>query len=175
MAYKNKTFISFASEDINYYRMMTAWKANKKIDFNFHDAHDLNTALDTSKPETIKRRLRERLSNSKQVILLIGNVTKVKASKSSSFIYYEVEVIKNLGLPIILVNLNQKRKSDTTRIPTQLGNPLYTITTTFQPKIIKYALDEFPDAYYYNENVVGDKKKVGPYYYKDIVYEGLEL
>ena len=58
MAYSNKTFVSFASEDIRSYRLMTAWKANQKIDFNFYDAHDLNTARDTSQPETIKRRLR---------------------------------------------------------------------------------------------------------------------
>ena len=61
MAYRNKTFVSFASEDIAYYRLMTAWRENQHIDFSFHDAHDLNDALDTSQPETIRRRLRERL------------------------------------------------------------------------------------------------------------------
>ncbi len=57
---------------------MTAWNSKRKIEFNFHDAHDLNTALDTSTPETIKRRLRERLVNTKQVLLLIGDETKAK-------------------------------------------------------------------------------------------------
>lgn len=51
---------------------MCAWKTNEKIDFNFHDAHDLNTALDTSQPDTIRRKLRERLANTKQIILLDG-------------------------------------------------------------------------------------------------------
>jgi hypothetical protein len=59
MAYRNKTFVSFASEDINYYRLMQAWKANEHIDFNFYDAHDLNTALDSSQQDTIERRLSE--------------------------------------------------------------------------------------------------------------------
>jgi hypothetical protein len=73
MAYRNKTFVSFASEDLSSYRLMTAWKANKNIEFNFIDAHDLNTALDTSQPETIRRRLRERVTNTKQVVLLLGS------------------------------------------------------------------------------------------------------
>ena len=61
MPYRNKTFVSFASEDIQSYRLMRAWRANEHIDFDFYDAHDLNIALDTSQPETIRRRLRERL------------------------------------------------------------------------------------------------------------------
>lgn len=62
MAYRNKTFVSFASEDIRSYRLMEAWRSNRNIEFDFHDAHDLNTARDTSDAETIRRRLRERLA-----------------------------------------------------------------------------------------------------------------
>lgn len=175
MAYRNKTFISFASEDIKSYRLMQAWKENEKIDFNFYDAHDLNTARDTSKPETIKQRLRERLANAKQIILLIGDETKKKAAKSDSFIHYEVEVIQKLDLPIIFANLNQSRKSESSRIPTLLGSPLYTISTSFQPKIIKYALDDFPPDFESNKKVNDDKKKSGPYHYKKSVYEKLGL
>ena len=54
MAYRNKTFVSFASEDIDYYRIMCAWRKNEHIEFDFHDAHDLNVALDTSRPDTIR-------------------------------------------------------------------------------------------------------------------------
>ena len=69
MAYRNKVFISFDGDnDIHYYRLMQAWKQNNNIPFNFYDAHDLNTALDTSTEETIKRRLRERLRNTKVYI-----------------------------------------------------------------------------------------------------------
>ena len=70
MSYKNKTYIAFASEDIKFYRMMEAWRDNDKIDFNFSDAHDLFISRDTSKPETIKKNLRERLKNAKQIVLL---------------------------------------------------------------------------------------------------------
>lgn len=175
MSYKNKTFISFASEDIKYYRLMTAWNANKNMDFNFYDAHDLNTARDTSKPETINRRLRERLSNTKQVILLVGDETREKASRTSSFIHYEVQVIRDLGVPVILVNLNKSRKSQSSKIPVALGDPLYTISVPFNPHIIKYALDKFPATYKNNQKEIESDRKKGPYYYKDSVYERLGL
>ncbi len=35
MAYRNKTYVAFASEDINLYRLMEAWCENDKIDFDF--------------------------------------------------------------------------------------------------------------------------------------------
>ncbi|MDO8362250.1 MAG: hypothetical protein Q7V88_05090 [Actinomycetota bacterium] len=67
MSYRNKTYVAFASEDIHNYRLMEAWRENTKIDFSFFDAHDLYVARDTSKPETIKARLRERLNNAKRL------------------------------------------------------------------------------------------------------------
>jgi hypothetical protein len=49
MAYRNKTYIAFdGDEDIRYYRLMTAWKAHDGFSMNFQDAHDLNTARDSS-------------------------------------------------------------------------------------------------------------------------------
>ena len=49
MAYRNKTYVAFdGDKDIHYYYLMRAWKDNDNVDFNFYDAHDLNTALDTS-------------------------------------------------------------------------------------------------------------------------------
>lgn len=70
MSYRNKTYVAFASEDISSYRLMEAWRDNAHIYFNFYDAHDIYGARDSSTPETIKRRLRERLNNAKQVVLL---------------------------------------------------------------------------------------------------------
>jgi hypothetical protein len=175
MAYRNKTFVSFASEDLNSYWLMTAWKKNKNIDFDFYDAHDLNTARDTSHPDTIKRRLRERLANAKQIILLVSDVTRSKAARSNSFIHYEIDVIKTLDLPIVFANINQSRKSDSLRIPAALGSPSYTISTSFQPLIIKYALDKFPADYAKNKLATGTNKKVGPYHYKESVYQSLGI
>jgi hypothetical protein len=169
MAYRNKTFASFASEDIHYYRLMCAWRENKKIEFNFHDAHDLNTALDTSQPDTIRRRLRERLANTKQVVLLVGDQTRPIAARPTRFLHYEVEVIQRLGLPVVFANLNGARTVQNTMLPRVLSAE-YTISVSFQPAIIKYALDDFVDGY-----AIAKRTKSGPYQYKSSVYRQLGL
>ena len=73
MTYRNKTYVCFdADNDIHYYRLMLAWKQNDNTDFQFYNAHDLNRLLPTSNEETIKRKLRQRLLNTKVFIVLIG-------------------------------------------------------------------------------------------------------
>lgn len=169
MAYRNKTFVSFASENIVSYRLMCAWKKNQRIAFDFHDAHDLNIALDTSQPDTIRRRLRERLSNTKQVVLLVGDETRAVAARPSRFLHYEVEVIQRLGLPVVFANLNSVRVVQSARLPVKLASQ-YSISVSFQPTIIKYALDEFVASY------AGESStKTGPHHYKAHVYKDLGL
>ena len=103
MAYRNKTYIAFdGDEDIRYYRLMTAWAAHPGFDFDIYDAHDLNTARDSSQEESIKRQLRERFANSKAFVLLIGEKTK----NLTKFVKWEIETAVRLELPIIAVNLN---------------------------------------------------------------------
>lgn len=174
MPYKNKTFVSFASEDIRYYRLMCAWKENEKIDFDFHDAHDINVARDSSQADTINRRLRERLVNTKQVIMLIGDVTRRKAADPDTFVYYEARTILRLDLPIILANVNRSREAQVDRVPDVLLKP-YTISTSFGPTILRYALDRFPGDYFANSNLPKIAQKEGLYYYPTSVYEGLGL
>lgn len=170
MTYRNKTFVSFASENLHQYYLMCAWNKNSRIDFNFYDAHDLNTARDTSTPQTIRRRLRERLKNAKQVVMLIGDDSRRKAARQSSFFSYEVSVIDELNLPIVFANLNGSRNSQKHRLPSRLHNR-YTISTSFQPKIIKYALDEYPPLYASSRQ----KRTKGPHFYRALVYRDLGL
>ncbi len=172
MAYRNKTYVAFASENIRDYRMMEAWRDNEHIDFNFHDAHDLVTALDTSLPETIRRRLRERLNNTKQVVLLVGDVTRRKAADPSTFLYYEVETIAKLNLPVVFVNLNQSRGVQKDRLPQALLEP-YSISVSYQPRIVQYALDNYVGAFQSNLSATSPKR--GPYHYKAHVYADLGL
>ena len=173
MAYRNKTFVSFASEDIAHYRIMMAWNANEHIDFNFHDAHDLNTALDTSQPETIRRRLRERLANTKQVVMLIGDSTRSKAADPSSFIHYEAEVISHLDVPVVLANLNGHRGVPEGRIPDAVW-PLNTVSVAFRAKIIRLALDGFPDEWQ-REHQQRERTNEARRVYNDDVYRKLDL
>ncbi|QAY69485.1 TIR domain-containing protein [Xylanimonas protaetiae] len=169
MSYRNKTYVAFASEDINYYWMMTAWRANKHIDFNFHDAHDLNTARDTSTPETIKRRLRERLANTKQVVLLGSPDGKRKGGNGTSFFAYEVETVISLGLPVVIANLDGSRTVKRSNIPDPLlTSGYYTESVSFGATIIKYALDDYASRF-------ASSSQTGPYYYNNDVYDQLGL
>lgn len=169
VSYRNKTYVAFASEDIRCYRLMEAWRDNDNIEFDFHDAHDLVTALDTSQPETIRRRLRERLNNAKQVVFLGSQKGKSKAGDGKSFLFYEVETIAKLNLPVVIANLDGDRTIDRNFIPQRfLDDDHYTESVSFQPAIIKYALDYYAPAFPKSD-------KTGPHYYKASVYEQLGI
>ena len=169
MSYRNKTYVAFASEDIRYYWLMEAWRENAKIDFSFFDAHDLYVARDTSKPETIKGRLRERLKNAKQIVLLGSASAKRKGGDGSSFLSYEVDTIIRSGLPVVIANLNGDRTINRTFIPKPLLDiEYYTISVSFQPTIIKFALDDYVP-------VFNSGGRSGPHQYKSSVYTRLGL
>ena len=124
------------------YRYMRGWKVNKHIDFNFHDAHDLNVITDRASPDQVRRKLRERFSSGKQAIVLIGENTRHK----HRFVRWEMEVALDLELPIVAVNLNQKRQLDVERCPSILRGE-YVLHVPFRARIIKWALDIFPEAH----------------------------
>lgn len=169
MSYRNKTYVAFASEEIHYYRLMEAWRDNDKIAFEFYDAHDLFQARDTSLPETIKARLRERMKNVKQVVLLGSAKAKSKGSDGVSFLAHEVKVMMEFNLPVVVANLDQDRTVDRNFIPTPLLDAdYYTLSVSFQPKIIMKALDSYAPAFQ-------GSKESGPHYYKSAVYEELGL
>ena len=166
MPYRNKTYVCFdGDEDMRYYRLMTAWKASEYTDFNFHNAHDLNSARDTSQEESIKRQLRERFANSKTFVVLIGEKTKLLRK----FVQWEMEVALRLGLPIIAVNLNGARQR------TDLSSPAIrdelAIHVPFGQKIIQHAMDNWPQSH---ANYTREGKS-GAYHYNESVYRSLGL
>ena len=169
MSYRNKTYVAFASEDIAMYRLMEAWRDNEHIDFNFYDAHDLFVSLDTSKPETIKRNLRERMKNAKQIVLLGSSHARQKGSDGTSFLAYEVDVLMEFNLPVVVANLGGDRTVCRDFIPRPLLDAdYYTVSVSFQPKIIAHALDK------YAANFAASAKK-GPDKYEPSVYRDLGL
>ncbi len=107
MAYRNGTYIAFHAEgstdptasDIKYYRMLKAWHEHDGVDFRFVNSHEKVAAVrDTSQAATIKRSLRARLDNSKNMILIIGRRTKF----DTDFVPYEIAyAVDTCGIPII--------------------------------------------------------------------------
>lgn len=167
MSYRNKTYVCFDGDtDIHYYRLMCAWKQNDGINFNFYDAHDLNYAKDTSTEETIKRRLRERLHNTKVFVVLIGEKTRYL----HKFVRWEIEQALLLDIPIIGVNLNGLRSIDDERCPPIIRDQL-SIYISFNAAIMQYALENWPESYMKYKK----QGESGAYRYKDEVYKKLKL
>jgi MTH538 TIR-like domain (DUF1863) len=166
MAYRNKTYVIFDGDsDMWAYRFMRGWKANARMDFDFVDAHDIRPLTDRASEDTVKRTLRERLSNTKQAIVLVGEKTK----SLYRFVRWEIETCLDLDIPIVVVNLNGKRTLDRTLCPPILHEEL-AIHVSFNRAIIRHALDRFPESY---ENT--DPADDGPRRYKEAVYSRLGL
>ncbi len=167
MAYRNKTYVCFDGDtDMHYYRLMQAWHQNDNTDFSFYNAHDLNYARDTSEEESIKRQLRERLKNSKLLVVLIGERTRYLFK----FVRWEMEQAIGLDLPIIGVNLNGLRQQDAERCPPVIRNEL-AIHISYNAAIMQHALENWP-ATHASLRASG---KTGPHYYNPGVYNGLGL
>jgi len=167
MGYRNKTYIAFdADNDIHYYRLMQAWKQSDNITFNFYNAHDLNNLMIESSEETIKRKLRERLNNTKVFVLLVGEQTRFLYK----FVRWEIEQALKLNLPIICVNLNGKRSIDFDSCPPILRNEL-ALHISYNAKIIEKALTDWEIIHYEYKN----QNKTGDFYYNDGVYKNLGL
>lgn len=166
MAYRNKTYIVFDGDnDMHYYRLMTAWKANDGFSLNFHNAHELNTARDSSQEESIKQQLRVRFANSKLLVVLIGANTKYL----TKFVKWELEVALRLGIPIVGVNLNMNRQMDDL-CPATIRDQLV-VHTSFNHNIIEYALDNWPIDF----QKLRRAGTTGPHFYNNDVYRQLGL
>ena len=167
MPYRNKTFVSFDGDtDMHYYRLMQAWKQHDGFDFNFYNAHDLNTARDTSQEASIKAQLAERMRNTKVFVLLVGEKTRYLYK----FVRWEIEQAIRRDLPIIGINLNGARSMDQERCPSVLEAEL-AIHVSFNVAIMQYALDNWPSSHLRHRQ----QSESGPYYYKTEVYRELGL
>lgn len=166
MSYRNKTYVIFdGDEDMWAYRFMRGWKVNDNIDFDFLDAHDLKPLTDRAGEETVKRRLRERLGNTKQAIVLIGEKTK----NLHRFIRWELQSCIDKDIPLVAVNLNGLRNQDTDRCPPVIRDK-YVVHVPFKLKIIQYALDNFPGEYSRR-----DKASIGARHYNESLYKDLGI
>ncbi|NCD35082.1 MAG: hypothetical protein EOL87_16905 [Spartobacteria bacterium] len=98
-----------AAKDFVYYNLLRAWKGADSS-FPFIDSHDKNyNVRDGSDWEkTLKPRIRDRISQSKNIVLFLSSVTI-----SSRAIREEIEYgINTQGLPIIVVYPEKSEKSD---------------------------------------------------------------
>ena len=108
MAYRNGTYVAFDGEgeqnptkgDLRYLGVLRAWQSNENIDFNYVDSHKKTYQVkDTSSESTLKLRLRERMSNSKNMLVVVSPETNY----DRGLLNWEVETaINDYKLPVVV-------------------------------------------------------------------------
>ncbi len=123
MAYRNGNYSAFyvsepfsesnlgahSTKDFVSYNLLRAWKGSDST-FPFNDSHSKNyNVRDGSDWEkTLKPRIRERISSSKNIVLFLSSVTK-----SSKALREEIDYgINTCELPVIVVYPEYSEKSD---------------------------------------------------------------
>lgn len=107
MAYRSGTYVAFHADgtsdptesDMKYYRLVEAWKNNDKLELSFVNSHEKASSVrDSSKRKTLEDSLLERLRNSKNILLIIGDTTK----NDRDWIPFEIsKAIDSYNLPVI--------------------------------------------------------------------------
>lgn len=76
MAYRNKTYIAGDwDNDHDAVEQIYKWKDSNRWGLDFHDAHAMKQARDSSLPCSIKKSLKERMDASKRFVLIVGDHT----------------------------------------------------------------------------------------------------
>lgn len=108
MAYRNGTYVAFHADgnnrpggrsDIDYYNMLKAWTDKTDDEFSMINSHDKASAVkDSSLHSTLRNSLLERLRNSKNMLLVIGETTR----NDTDWIPFEIQkAVDDYGIPII--------------------------------------------------------------------------
>jgi hypothetical protein len=122
------------------YAYMNGWKANKNIDFDYKDAHDLDTTTGRAQDEQyVKSKLRERMKNSSAVVVLVGEKTK----NLYKYVRWELELAIELGLPIIVANLNKANRKDDNRCPAIIRD-VCAVHIPYTLEALKHAMAKWP-------------------------------
>ncbi|WP_370577856.1 hypothetical protein ABX014_03110 [Snodgrassella alvi] len=123
MSYRNGNYCAFyvenpsnqsnlaehATKDFVYYNQLRMWKG-KDSSFPFIDSHNKNYNVcdDSDWKNTLKPRLRERIRNSKNIILILSSITKNSIPLKEE-IDYGINVQE---LPVIVIYPDFKTKDD---------------------------------------------------------------
>lgn len=178
MAYRNGTYVAFYAQgtsdptesDMKYYNLLRAWDKNSDFEFEFINSHEKTRAVrDSSTKATLEDVLKERLRNSKNMILIIGSTTKFDRDWIPLEISYAIDDCK---IPIIAAYPNY----DYIMVPNQLSDlwpaslqarvnsgVARVIHIPFREKAIMAAISQFD----YN-----NYPKTSLSYYTKITYQG---
>lgn len=152
-------YVAFdGDEDKWAYAYMKGWKTNDRVDFDFEDAHGLDNMTARAQGEQyVKSMLKERLKKSDAFILLVGEKTK----NLYKYVRWEIELAMEIGLPIIVANLNQTNSLDSARCPAILRDAC-AVHIPYKKDAIKFALADWTAAW---RRMDATEKSKGWFYY----------
>ena len=177
MAYRNGTYVAFHAQgtnlpgksDMDYYNLMKAWSAKTDDDFAMINSHEKACAVrDTSKKATLRASLQERLRNSRNLVLIIGEATRL----DTDWVPFEIEkAVDVYALPIIAAYTDYSCITAPAELrplwPNALSRRIYNETARvihipFKKEPLKAAIDQFDHnnlpnssmAYYRRESYV---------------------
>lgn len=135
MTYRTKAYIAGDwDNDKDAVEQLYKWKKGKKWSLDFHDAHEMTQARDSSLPCSIKKSLKLRMDASKLFVLVVGEHTNTVTKGSChlcdsynsyleycasgnsidkrSFIKYECDKAVEAGIKIVVLYNNTKVNRD---------------------------------------------------------------
>jgi hypothetical protein len=158
MAYRNGTYIAFHAQgstdptdsDIKYYRLLLAWHENEDIELRLVNSHEKTAAVrDTSLKETLRNRLKERLRNSRNMVLILTDTTR----NDTDWVPFEIRhAIDECEIPIIAAYPGYKSirypESHRHKWPTALAYRIdngtaHVIHVPFKQEPLKEAIETF--------------------------------
>lgn len=159
-----------ATYDFVYYNNLRMWKG-KDPSFPFNDSHKKTYQVrDDSDWETLKDRLRERLRESKNIILFLSSITKESKALKEELEYG----MNSQGLPVIVIYPDYSEKEDIAdkegikdnikrmwdKVPTfkKYKDSVATLHIPFNKNFVDTALRD--------EDLIVNTMKIGTYFYK---------
>jgi MTH538 TIR-like domain (DUF1863) len=107
MAYRSGTYVAFhaagtnlpGKSDIDYYNLLKAWTSKSDDEFTMTNSHDKAASVrDSSLRLTLRKSLLERLRNSKNMVLIVGETTRL----DTDWVPFEIEqAVDSYKIPII--------------------------------------------------------------------------
>jgi hypothetical protein len=150
------TYVIFDGDNDGWaYQYIRGWAANKRLGFQFKDSHDLDTMGKSAQNEQyVKKHLRARMQGSEIALVLVGEKTK----NLYRYVRWEIETAIEMGIPIVVVNMNKSRGIDEERMPPILRG-VCALHIAYRYRAIKYAIQQWPQIL---DSLTAQERSAGP-------------
>lgn len=135
------TYVIFDGDNDGWaYQYIRGWAANRRLGFQFKDSHDLdNMGPNAQNEQYVKKHLRARMQGSTLALVLVGAKTK----NLYRYVRWEIETAMEMGVPIVVVNLNKSRRIDEESMPPILRE-VCALHIAYRYRAIRYAIENWP-------------------------------